>query len=449
MPSGAAQMETVPGPWQESLAVAPAAAQSAAPVPPLLTAIIVSACLGALVGLIRQWSDQTSPAGEVDLGGVRTYTLWAMLGCGAAFRGETHVPALLAVVIALIGLQQLVSLLRVAPTQHTGGTTFASALLTVLVGALVYWNSRQAAVLIAATTMVLLGFKQPLHAWTRAFKPEDIRATLQFVAISGVILPLVPDRSFGPYGAFNPYSTWLMVVLISGLGFTGYLAMRMLGTQAGILLTSLFGGLASSTATTLAFARRSKVEPALSAHFALAVVTACSVMLPRVVITVGVLNPVLAVDLIAPLALMMLPAVCYGLWQWFARRPADGTVEAPHLTNPLSLATAIKFALLYALIGLLVKAATQLDLLQSGLLPLSFVSGLTDMDAIALSMAGSQTAGQVPLLLATKAVIVAAVGNSLLKAGLAISLGSPVLRREVALVLGATAATGIAALWLG
>ena len=310
--------------------------------PPILTAIIVSACLGALVGLIRQWSsDQTSPAGEVDLGGVRTYTFWAMLGAVAAFLGETHAPALLAVVITLVGLQQIVSLHRVPPTQHTGGTTFASALLTILVGALVYWGYRQSAVLVAATTMVMLGMKQTLHAWTRAFKLADIRATLQFVAITGVILPLVPNRTFGPFDAFNPFSTWLMVILISGLGFIGYIAMRFLGARAGILLTSLLGGLASSTATTLAFSKRSKEDPGLSNHYAMAVITACSVMLPRVVIAVGVLNPTLAVELIAPFLLMTLPAAIYGLWLRFARRPAAGVIEAPlALTNPLSLATA-------------------------------------------------------------------------------------------------------------
>lgn len=414
---------------------------------PLLTAITVSACLGALVGLIRQWSDQTSPAGEVDLGGVRTYTLWAILGCSAAFLNDSYSPALLAVITALIGLQQLVSIFRVAPNLHTGGTTFASALLTILVGALVYWEYRQAAVLIAATTMVLLGLKQTLHAWTRAFKTEDIRATLQFVAITGVILPLVPNRSFGPFDSFNPFSTWLMVVLISGMGFTGYIAMRLLGTRAGILLTSLLGGLASSTATTLAFARRSKEEPELAKHYAMAVVTACSVMLPRVVIAVGVLSPALAMDLIAPFAIMTIPATLYGVWLFFSRRSSGGLLEAPHLTNPLSLSTAIKFALLYAFIGLLVKATSQLGLLQGGLLPLSFISGLTDMDAISLSMAGSQSDGQVPLALATKAVIVAAVGNSVLKAGFAISLGSAVLKREVTLVLGSTAVIGITSMW--
>lgn len=414
----------------------------------LLVSIIVSACLGALVGLIRQWSDQTSALGEVDLGGVRTYTFWAMLGCVGAFLGDEHAPMLLAAIVTLVGLHQIVAMSRIAAAPLPGGTTFASTLLTVLVGALVFWDYRQAAVLIAATTMVLLGIKQPLHAWTRAFKIEDIRATLQFVAITGVILPLVPNRNFGPYEAFNPYATWLLVVLISGLGFAGYLAMRLLGARAGIMVTSILGGLASSTATTLAFSRRSKDEPAFSEHYAMAVVAACSVMLPRVILATSVVNLELATHLIAPFALMAVPAVVYGTWLWFARRPGLGIVETPKLTNPLSLKTAVKFALLYALIGFLVKAATHLDLLQHGLLPLSFISGLTDMDAISLSMAGNQNSGAVPLALATKAVIVAAIANSLLKAAFAAGFGSPVLRRETTLVLGATSAAGVASLWL-
>ena len=414
----------------------------------LLVSIIVSACLGALVGLIRQWSDQTAaPEGSVDFGGVRTYALWAMLGCVAAFLGETLAPALLTVTFLLVGAHQVVAMGKTPSETRPGGTTFASALLTVLVGALVVWNNRQAAVLIAATTVVLLGVKQPLHAWTRRFTVNDVRATLQFVAITGVILPLVPNRNFGPYDAFNPYTTWLLVVLISGLGFLGYIAMRSLGTRAGILVTSLFGGLASSTASTLAFSRRSKDDPALSEHYGLGVAVACSVMLARVIITVGVLNLELALTLVAPFALMALPGVIYGAWLWFKRQPGKGDVTAPQITNPLSLKTAIKFALLYAVIGFLVKAITSLNLLHSSLLPLSFFSGLTDMDAISLSVTGNHTSGAVPLHLATQAIIVAAVANSLLKAGFAISLGSPVLRREISIVLGLTAAAGIAAVW--
>ena len=160
----------------------------------LLISIIVSASLGALVGLIRQWSDQTAtPQGSVDLGGVRTYALWAMLGSISAFLNDTLAPVLLTVTFLLVGAHQVVAMAKTPSETRPGGTTFASALLTVLVGALVFWNQRQAAVVIAATTVVLLGVKQPLHAWTKRFTADDIRATLQFVAITGVILPLVPN----------------------------------------------------------------------------------------------------------------------------------------------------------------------------------------------------------------------------------------------------------------
>lgn len=414
--------------------------------PPLLVSLVVSACLGALVGLIRQWSDQASPEGEVDLGGVRTYTFWAMLGCLGAFGAKTLTPWLLVVTVGLVGAHQIVAMAKSAAARRPGGTTFASALLTLFVGALIFWQQRQVAIVVAATTMVMLGIKQRLHTLTRTFTADDIRATLQFVAITGVMLPLVPDADYGPFGGFNPYSTWLMVVLISGVGFAGYIAVRIIGEGAGTLLTSFLGGIASSTATTLAFSRRSKEQPAESDVAALAVVIACSVMLPRVIATVAVFDTELARALIAPFGAMAIPGVLYGLWFWLTHRH-DAPAVSPTLHNPLNLFTAIKFALIYAVIAFLVKAVSHLGN-QTGLLPLSFVSGLTDMDAISLSMARNRDVQTVTVTLAAKAIVLAAVANSLLKAGLAISLGSPALRRRVAAVLGLTAVTGIAGVWL-
>ena len=415
----------------------------------LLTAIVVSACLGALVGLIRQWSDQRERPGEADFGGVRTYTFWAMLGClGAA--GQEHVgPALLLVLLGLAGALQIVLIVKNSHPTHPGGTTFAAMLLTIMVGALVYWGHKQTAVLIAATTMVMIGLKQTLHAWTRAFTDEDIRGTLQFVAITGVILPLVPDMAYGPFGAFNPYSTWLMVVLISGMGFIGYLLMRVLGAQAGITITGLAGGIASSTATTLAFSRRSKEDPELSSSCTLAVVLACTVMFGRILVMVGLIHPGLAQALLVPFAIMAAPGLLFSAWAWWTqRRQTDRPdVAAPHMRNPLSLSIAIKFALIYAAFAFLIKAATHLDW-QVGILPLSFVSGLTDMDAIALLMAKGQTDGSVLANLATKAVILGAIGNSVTKASIAIALGSPALRRQTVWVLGATVVLGLGTLWL-
>ena len=169
-------------------------ASSAYPVPNLVTSIVVSACLGALVGLIRQWSDQkASPNEEADFGGVRTYTFWAILGCVGAFLSDSYAAAVLPVLLALVGLHLTALHLKATGSSHPGSTTFAASLLTCLLGALVLWGHTQAAILIAAATAVMIGLKQPIHAWTRTFTVDDIRATLQFVAITGVVLPLVPE----------------------------------------------------------------------------------------------------------------------------------------------------------------------------------------------------------------------------------------------------------------
>jgi uncharacterized membrane protein (DUF4010 family) len=407
--------------------------------------IIVSACLGALIGLIRQWSEQRGKPGEMNFVGVRTYTLWSLLGCLAAYLSEHYSAAILPVALILIGGHLTMLHWRDGKDGHPGSTTFVAALLTCLVGALVNWGHQQMAVLVAALTMVTLGSKQPLHSWTRHFTNEDIFSALQFAATTGVILPLVPDRAMGPFGAFNPYATWLMVVLISGLGFAGYILMRLLGAQAGITITGLVGGLASSTATTLAFSRRSKDEPELSSSHSLAVVLACTVMLGRVLVMIAALNPELVQRLALPFAAMALPGVCYALWQWLKPNGDKPCVTPPHIHNPLGLGIAIKFGLLYAIVAFLVKAATSLQF-TAGLLPLSFLSGLTDMDAIALLMANSLHDGTVVTDMAAKCVIVGAIANSVMKSGFAISLGSPQLRQRISIVLGLTVVAGVLSL---
>lgn len=410
----------------------------------LLLLLLVSACLGALIGLIRQWDEQTDrPAG--DFAGVRTHALWALLGCLGAFASEAYVPYSFIAVLVLVSAHLIAQAILGHLDSLPGTTSFAGALLTLFCGALVYWGELKSAVVVAAVTMVLLGLKRPIHAWTRTLNARDIRATLQFAAISGVILPLVPNRDLGPFGAFNPFSTWLMVVLISGLGFAGYLAIRILGPRAGIILTAILGGLASSTATTLAFSRRSREEPQASERYASAVVAACTVMLPRVLIITGLVNGSFARAILLPFALMAVPGVAYALWGWLRRQPAAQASETPSLGNPLNLPTAIKFAALYAGIAFLVKAVPALGWTH-GLLPLSFVAGLTDMDAISLSIAREHEGQESIPALAARAVILAAVSNTLLKASFAIAVGSPGLKWRIALILGITAVIGVVAI---
>lgn len=412
--------------------------------PPLMLAIITSAALGAMVGLIRQWSEQTEEKRPAEFAGVRTFTFWSVLGCVAAFLSEEYSPAVLPVVVGAAGLNFIVGKFRSTETGAGGSTTFVATLLTILVGALVNWRHNEEAVLVSGLTVVLLGLKHPIHAWTRNFTEADIRATLQFIAVTGVILPLVPDRAFGPFDALNPRSTWMMVVLISGIGFTGYVLMRLLKSDAGIFLTSLLGGLASSTATTLAFSRRSREDPKHSVAYALAVVVACTVMLPRVLVTTSFLSRELASRLLLPFALMALPGIAYVGWTLWRLRTQKGRAdEAPVIGNPLGLMTAVKFALLYGGISFLVKAAGQLGYLQQGLLPLAFVSGLTDLDAISLSVAGNHRDSAIELPLAARAILTAAISNTILKTGLAVFLGSPALRHQLLVVMGLTVVAGV------
>ena len=423
---------------------------------PLLTNILVSACLGALIGLIRQWSDQQAgapatpdtPATRVDFGGVRTYTLWGLLGCVAAFVSASYIAATLPIVMAMVGAHIIISHIKDTSGYFPGGTSFAAAMLTCLVGALVNWGHTQIAIVTAALTMVMLGIKQPLHSWTGRFTAADIRATLQFVAITGVILPLVPDQAMGPYQALNPYSIWMMVVLISGIGFLGYLLMRMLGAKAGITATGLVAGLASSTATTLAFSKRSKDIPGLAPDYALSVILACTTMYARLAVMIGIINLHLLRALAIPIALMAAPGVLYAAWIWFkSRKTPDTEVRTPTLDNPLSLKTSIQFALLYALAAFLIKAVTHYGW-QDTVLPLSFLSGLTSVDAMSLLMANNHSAGTTLPQLAAQAVIITCVANNVSKGAIAVALGSRSYALRTGIVLGLMILTGIAGLWL-
>lgn len=333
------------------------------------------------------------------------------------------------------------------PQQAEGYTTFAVMMETFFLGALVYIGAQTIAVMLAAGTMVLLGSKRSISLWTRKFTPGDMFNVLQFVAITGVVLPLVPNRGYGPFAALNPFDTWLMVVLMAGVGFAGYVLVRLFGTRAGIMMTGLLGGLASSTATTLAFSRKSKTAPDLSIPCTLAVVLACNVMLVRVAVMLGAISMELLRDAALPLAMLLAPGVLLAAWGWWQTRKLTDTVATPEVRNPMGLGTAIRFAVLYAVIKLLVKAAVETKF-TTAILPIAAISGLTDMDAIVLSLARSVTEKTVAVPLATHGIIIAAISNSVLKGALAASLGSPALRWRVLVAMTLTTAAGVAAIFL-
>ena len=221
---------------------------------------LTSLGIGLLIGLERE----RSPAAKA---GLRTFALVAMFGTLAAFVSDRAAsPWLLGAGLLAVGAMIIAAYLQHKPDDGDPGTTTVAALLTCYgLGALVWFGFSTIAVMVAIVTTILLYFKAELHGITRSLTRRDLVSMLQFAVLSFIVLPILPDRNFGPYGALNPYQVWLMVVLISGVSLAGYLALRAIGERHGAPLLGLFGGLVSSTATTLVYARNGRDNPAPAA----------------------------------------------------------------------------------------------------------------------------------------------------------------------------------------
>lgn len=409
-----------------------------------LHSLVVSVSAGALIGLIRQWSDAHEQKNLETSAGLRTYSLWSLVGFLSAYVHEAHAAFFFPVSFATFGIF-LIAANSLDKDTHRGLglTSYAAAILTFLVGSLIFWQRLEAAFAIAVTIGILVAAKPFIHSWTKNLTNEDILSLLQFLAVTGLILPLVPNRGFGPLEAFNPYNIWLMVVLISGLGFVGYVAIRLLGTRAGITVTGFAGGLASSTATTLALARNSRDTPELAQTLAIGIVIANTVMIGRVAVIILALNQELFIKLLPPMIIMALPTTGFLLWRMFLSKTGRDEIDLPELHNPLSMKLAIKFALLYGVIVFLIKWVSEGGI-GTGFYPIAFLSGLTDMDAIALSLTHAENSGSLAIGPATSGIILGALANSLFKTGLGCWLGHrnlrvPLLYGMIPMILAGTA----------
>ena len=415
-----------------------------------LRLMLFSLSLGALIGLIRQWTDRIEWETDKDnmsVAGLRTYALWSFLGSLSTYCAIEYQSWIFPVTLALFGIYLTVAyIMEHSEKGGIGLTSYAAGLITFFMGAIIMWGELRVAIAIAAALGVLIATKQAAHSMTSRIKPEDVRIALQFLVVTGLILPIVPNQGFGPENAINLYKIWWMVVLISGLGFAGYLGIRFLGAKAGIIMTGIAGGFASSTATTLALSRSSKQIPELSTSLGLGILLACTIMLARVWAIVFTLNQGLAKELMLPFLLIATPGVLISVALLLLGRKKE-TIETPEITNPLSLSIAIKFALLYAVIVLLVTLTRQWGA-DKGLYIVSFLSGLTDMDAIALSLTDMVKQGKLLLELAAKGIIIGAIANTLFKAGFAIIAGSKKMRLVIILGMGGMVLTGIGSFFI-
>jgi uncharacterized membrane protein (DUF4010 family) len=340
----------------------------------------------------------------------------------------------------------IVSYATTAVRGEVGITTEVTALLAFIVGALCGWEQVAVASVATVVCLLLLTLKDFLHGLARRVELADVQATLQFAVISVIVLPLLPNETFGPppIDVINPYKIWLMVVLIAGLNFLGYLLVKVLGNEHGFIVTGILGGLVSSTAVTLTFSQRSRREPAMSNAFVLAIVVAWTIMFVRVVVVVGLVNRALSKSLALALGCMAVTGLLVSLVLWRRSRTIETGVVAAG-ANPFELSEAIKFGLLFGIVTVVAKAA-EAYLGAAGLYLAGAVAGLTDVDAISLSMANLATSSPQSVKIAAYTIVIAVISNTLVKTGMAAFMGAPALRRSiisVTLLLFVAAGAGI------
>jgi uncharacterized membrane protein (DUF4010 family) len=398
--------------------------------------------IGALIGLEREFVQQRS--GDQEFGGIRTFALMALMGAVAAYLTDRF--GFLIFIAAYLGLILMLWASNLGPAmrgEEEGITTEVAALLVPLLGAMVIWDEPAIAAALGVVTALVLALKPVLHSLARRMSITDLRATLEFAIITAVILPLLPNRGFGPFGVLNPAQIWLLVVLVSGIGFVGYILMKVLGAEEGIGLTGFLGGLASSTATTIAFAGRSKTSTGLSSALAQGILLASAVMFPRMLIEVTIVNASLIPRVIIPLGSMLIAAGIVVVVLWRRRSIAEeNETTKVELGNPLRWQTAVTFAALFAIVLVVVRAANEY-LGSAGVYVASILTGLTDVDSITLTVSELSMEGQLEASVAAIAISLAALVNTTVKGIMVLSLGSQELRRVVVRAFGVVVVVGI------
>ncbi|MDX1636512.1 MAG: MgtC/SapB family protein [Balneolaceae bacterium] len=374
---------------------------------------------GLLIGIERGWTGRTEDEGD-RIAGIRTFSLVGLLG-GLGGVLTNYLPSWI-IAVMFIGLTAIVITSYAVESyvdkeKDIGITTEIALLLTFALGAWASFGYRMFALGGAVVVMVFLSLKPILHRWLRLIEVNEIYAGIKLLVISVVFLPLLPNRGYGPWNTLNPYWIWWMVVLISGMSFTGYIFMKYKGERLGTVLTAIIGGLASSTAVTLSLAQFAKKQSSsISRIFIAGVLIASTIMYVRVAVEVAVVNMALLHPLWIPLTTMLLTTAGGGAWLWFRHKDPEQEHPSIELQNPLQLFTAIQFGVLLGII-LLLATAMEKWYGDQGIYLLSLFSGLMDVDAITLSLSRMSANGTSPIV-AISGIVIAVVTNTIVKAGL-------------------------------
>jgi len=391
--------------------------------------------LGLLVGLQRERA-------ESRLAGMRTFPLIAILGTITATLAQSFGGWVMAAgFVMLAGLIFVGKMSEMKASEVDPGlTTEIAMLLMFAVGAYLVVGSTAVAVAIGGGMAVLLQFKVQLHGVAARLSDEDLKAIMQFALISLVILPVLPDRTYGPYDVLNPRQVWWMVVLIVGISLGGYIVYKFFGQNVGIVLGGILGGLISSTATTVSYSRRTASAPDASRLAAVIIMIASTIVFARLLIEVAFVAPGFLRAAAPPIVVMFVSLAGLSIVLWFkGRKERNGMLQQE---NPSELKAALIFGLIYAIVLFAVAAARDL-FGDKGLYAVAGISGLMDVDAITLSTSQLVNAGKLDASNGWRVILVATMSNLGFKALAIAALGHRELLAKVAPLYGLALAAGV------
>ena len=405
--------------------------------------ILIAALGGAAVGLERQWSGHAGGP-NARFAGIRTFTLLGLLAglAGWLWSNGLHVVAglLLGGGVALI-----VAAYVAASRVEVDGTTEVAALVVLAAGVIAGMHELRLASAVIAITTLLLVEKSRLHRIAERIDDAGLRAGIRFAVMAVVILPILPPGPYGPLGGIRPRQLWAMVLFFSGISFAGYIARRSVGPRRGYTVAGMLGGIVSSTNVTLSFARASRNEIDAGAPLALGVIGASAVMCLRVLVATAVLNLPVSMALVPYLVAPFMAAALIAWWGIRKYKDATSVGEAP--SNPLQFISALQMTVLFQVVLFAVRWAQGMWG-ETGIFFSAGVLGLTDVDALVVSMA-KETGSQLPISAAARAITIGVLANTLLKLSIGVLIGVKQFRRIVLLGLLAVAlACAVSLVWL-
>ena len=404
-----------------------------------ITRLLTATGIGLVIGLEREFAQKDIPEGF--FAGTRTYAMVAVLGFMAGLLGIIYSEWMVLIMTAGVSIMIALGYFVTAWRGSIGSTTEFSVFICFGLGLLSFHGYQNIALALTVIVAVILSSKLKVQKVVGKLTQQEIYAFVQFVVMALLIIPFLPNENYGPYDVINPREIGIVVLLTSGISFVGYILMKFMGANKGILITGILGGLVSSTAVTWNFSKKSKETPSLSLNYAVGILAAATIMIARVFFLVFIFNKAMLNGFILPLLVLFASAA--GITAYFNKKQQSNTTvnaDIP-LGDPLNLKDAFFFGILYTGILILVSYANA-EYGNKGIYISSLISGLTDIDAITISV--SKLAGNtIDFLTAQNAVLIATLSNTIVKIGISVTAGSKTLKKSIIIGYGVVFIAGI------